>query len=217
MLVYHFLNEEHALDDLRRRRLKVATINELNDPFELLGPASTNKNQRAMFEMVKNMAAAYFGLICFSRNWSSPVQWSHYADGHRGLCLGFDVPRSCLHSVSYSKKRLEIDFSTFDGPMSASLSKFKEILTTKYDHWSYEDEERYFVGLNDLRHEAGLYFLPFANNFVLRKVIVGHRCPLTKFELRKHLSMATNVALSKARLAFTSFDVVRQMNPKLWV
>jgi hypothetical protein len=36
MRVYHFINEEYGLDDLRRRRLKIATILELNDPFETL-------------------------------------------------------------------------------------------------------------------------------------------------------------------------------------
>lgn len=34
--VYHFVGPDHGLDDIRRRRLKIATIADLNDPFELL-------------------------------------------------------------------------------------------------------------------------------------------------------------------------------------
>ena len=34
--VYHLLAKEWALDDLDRRRLKIARFDDLNDPFELL-------------------------------------------------------------------------------------------------------------------------------------------------------------------------------------
>ena len=37
MLVYHFINKEYGIEDLRKRRLKIATLNELNDPFEFFG------------------------------------------------------------------------------------------------------------------------------------------------------------------------------------
>jgi len=43
MRVFHFVNEEHGLDDLRKRRLKIAALNELNDPFELLALTSQMK------------------------------------------------------------------------------------------------------------------------------------------------------------------------------
>ena len=32
------------------------------------------------------------GLLCFSRHWYSPALWAHYADNHKGMCLGFDIP-----------------------------------------------------------------------------------------------------------------------------
>ena len=37
MRVYHFISAEYALDDLRKRRLKVSFLEDMNDPFELLG------------------------------------------------------------------------------------------------------------------------------------------------------------------------------------
>lgn len=40
MLFYHFTKGKYGLEDIRLRRLKIATINQLNDPFELLGVAS---------------------------------------------------------------------------------------------------------------------------------------------------------------------------------
>ena len=40
MRLYHFLNAEYGLLNIRHRRLKIARINELNDPFEFLGVAT---------------------------------------------------------------------------------------------------------------------------------------------------------------------------------
>jgi len=217
MRVYHFTNLEFGLDDLRRRRLKVATINDLNDPFELIGPASSNRDIRAVFEMFKRATAVYFGLICFSRNWTNPVQWSHYADGHRGVCFGFDVPDARLYRVRYTNRRPALNLGALSGGGAAAMVEFKRMLTTKYSHWRYEDEERYFVSLSHLRPRAGLYFLPFSKRMPLKEVIVGHRCELTRNELYSHLGVITPHAETyKARLAFRSFKVVRQRNPKLW-
>src|SRR3546814_17644503 len=36
MRVYHFVNCEYGLQDIARRRLKVATLADVNDPFEML-------------------------------------------------------------------------------------------------------------------------------------------------------------------------------------
>jgi len=34
------------------------------------------------------------GLLSFSESWKSPVLWSDYAAGHKGICLGFERPPS---------------------------------------------------------------------------------------------------------------------------
>jgi hypothetical protein len=96
MLVFHFINEEFGLEDLRKRRLKIATLNELNDPFEFLGVNLSGKSLRRAFKVMKDQLSVRYGLLCFSHNWHNPVQWSHYADKHRGLCLGFDIPEARL-------------------------------------------------------------------------------------------------------------------------
>ena len=36
MLVYHLLTAEHALNDIENRRIKIAEIDQLNDPFDLV-------------------------------------------------------------------------------------------------------------------------------------------------------------------------------------
>jgi hypothetical protein len=86
--VYHFVEPAFGIDDLRRRRLKIAELNKLNDPFEFLGVNLSNPDLRRSFRVMKDEMAKKRGLLCFSRSWRNPVQWSHYAAKHTGLCLG---------------------------------------------------------------------------------------------------------------------------------
>ena len=109
MRVYHFIDEVHGLQDLREKRLKIARINELNDPFELMGVELSNCELRQAMENMKEDVSAKLGILCFSESWESPVQWAHYANRHKGLCLGFDVPKRFLTKVNYCDKRLPAD------------------------------------------------------------------------------------------------------------
>lgn len=50
---------------------------------------------------------ARFGLLCFSEVWDSILLWSHYAEKHAGIVLGFDVSadRSRFLPVDYVSLR----------------------------------------------------------------------------------------------------------------
>ena len=51
------------------------------------------------------------GILCFSLNWTSLLLWAHYADNHKGICLGFDLqdgPDWYVYPVSYVKERPSI-------------------------------------------------------------------------------------------------------------
>src|SRR5687767_14278862 len=91
MRVYHLSNAEFALSNIALRRIKISRFSDLNDPFELLGANLKDKNYREAFRLTRDELHNDKGLLCFSRSWGNPVLWSHYADKHRGICLGFDV------------------------------------------------------------------------------------------------------------------------------
>ena len=76
--------------------------------------------------------------MCFSKKWSNPVQWSHYADKHRGLCLCFEVADELTMKVSYKPKRLIADAERLLAPGGIDEVFMQEILTTKFAHWKYE-------------------------------------------------------------------------------
>jgi hypothetical protein len=93
---------------------------------------------------MKDQLASNRGLLCFSRHWNNPVQWSHYAAKHTGLCLGFDIPGEHLGAVTYSRKRLVVEAESFHNPRELSVETVTKFQFTKYSHWRYENEVRCF-------------------------------------------------------------------------
>ena len=208
MRVFHFLNHEFGLKDLRERRLKIARIMELNDPFEFLGVELSDRNYRRGLHQVKAKLSQDNGLLCFTKSWNNPVLWGHYADKHRGICLGFDIPNEFLCQVSYVKSR-------FQWPAELDEPFVKQLLFTKFAHWSYEDEYRSYVTLDE--SEDGLYYADFSDKLVLRQAIVGPESTISRLQLSDALGdMAPHVEVFKARAAFKSFRVVQNQNTRLW-
>jgi len=37
------------------------------------------------------------GILCFTKEYDNPLMWSHYADGHRGFCIGYDIKYDDTH------------------------------------------------------------------------------------------------------------------------
>ena len=91
MRLYRFLDAHYGLLAVADRRIKISTIMELNDPFEFLGVNLSNRQFRWALRETKRQLSESQGLLCFSKTWRNPVLWGHYADSHRGLCLGFSV------------------------------------------------------------------------------------------------------------------------------
>lgn len=217
MRLYHFIDERFGLDDLRKKWLKVARIDELNDPFEFASVNFQNEAVRRAFGKMKSEMSAKRGLLCFSTKWSNPVQWSHYSDRHRGICLGFEVASSSVGAVAYSRKRLVVQLEHLQRPSELSEEYVRKLLFTKYSHWRYENEYRAFVALEDVDLATGLYFVEFSDDLKLKEVIVGARSTVTRSQLQEALGpLAIDVTSHKARLAFGTFSVVKQKNGKLW-
>lgn len=218
MRVYHFLPSHFGLEDLRERRLKIARLDELNDPFEFIGYAARDVATRKAFENTKTDLARHSGMLCFSRGWRNPVQWSHYADRHRGLCLGLDIPNELLVTVSYVRRRPVPDLEALSGTGREARDAMLKVLATKFSHWRYEDEVRVFTELDVRDPATGLYFKEFGEDLVLREVIVGPASTLSRADIASALGASTEgVRVRKARLAFRSFRVVEQRRTALWV
>lgn len=173
---------------------------------------------RQVFQAAKTEFAKHRGILCFSRGWTNSLLWSHYADRHAGLCLGFEVPASRLEPIKYARKRMIVDPVALSRTSETDIVEtFRPFMFTKYAHWKYESEMRCLVELNEKDIETGLYFASFSNELRLAEVIVGPRSSVTRNDLAAALAdLLPFVRVFKARPAFRTFKVTRQKNDLLW-
>ena len=187
MRVFHLLPAAFGISNIALSRMKISRYGDLNDPFELLaGELSEDKLRKAVAIMKKEFHETK-GIICFSKNWMNPVLWSHYADKHHGMALGFDIPDKFAPEIEYSSERIPIQYINGNPSDGIEPSYTEKITHTKYQHWEYEDEVRMHVRLDEGTCEGGLYFIPFSTNLKLYEVVLGHSCPIPIEQIRELL------------------------------
>ena len=175
MRVYKFLNAQFGMKSIKEKRLKISTVDDLNDPFELLPFGMEDKTKRIALNLARSTWAAEHGILCFSADWRDPVIWAHYSDKHRGLCLGFEIPHEVVGSqtqrVEYISDPLPFpaDFARLEDTTRQEM--VKKMMCTKYRNWEYEHEIRTWT---DLEEE----FFDFCETLRLAEVIIGAECQI---------------------------------------
>lgn len=203
MIFYNFVSARYGLENLRNRRLKISEFNNVNDPFELLGIELNDRDIRAIVKSQRKNILKNKGLLCFSEDRHNPVQWAHYADNHKGMCLGFEIPEEKLKKVKYVSERLDKDVLN-------QMDYDEKILTTKFSHWSYEKERRLIIKLsNHPAEHNGLRFYDFMNGIELKEIYIGCKSSL-KFEDIKsaYTSKDKSVIVKMTRPSFKDFRIV---------
>lgn len=206
MLAYHFTSLDTARKILAGRRLRISRIDDLNDPYELLGADLGEESLRDGYIKMRDELALTRGIICFSRSFALPIMWSHYADRHRGICLAFDIPDTHAFSVIYADDR--VSFVREMLGKHDSQKHMERFLGTKHSAWSYENELRLWCALEN--EESGHFFQPFDKTLQLREVLVGVRCSsATLEEMRNAVARIDSRArVSPTRLSNSTFEVV---------
>jgi hypothetical protein len=216
MRLYYFTTERFGLEAIRDSRLKLARINDLNDPFEFMGLNLNRGNRRTLVKLKKDMSDR-FGIICMSRVWSHPLLWGHYAEKHRGLCLGFDVAEEICEEVKYRTERPTLKDLDYDTLGDLDETAMFDVVYTKFDAWEYETEYRIYCRLKDKDPVNDLYFVSFSEDLKLAHVIVGERCSVTRDRLASVLGeRAGTVTSFKARAGFKRFEVVENKLKNAW-
>jgi hypothetical protein len=133
--------------------------------------------------------------------------WSHYADRHKGICLGFDVPdaESKFMEMKYLNEiALAPDLTGL--PREQQKPFFELLYTGKYGGWGYEEEIRVFAERDCLDEENGYYFASFDEDLRLREVIAGARFQMSKSVIEEALKGYPAV-VSKARTSTGLFEI----------
>jgi hypothetical protein len=213
MRVYKFLSAQWAIKDVQQHRLKISQFADLNDPFELLGVDLSNRALRHAFRVLKKHAEENWGVLCFSRTWENPLLWSHYADKHRGVCLGLDVSGKWITEVTYASSRFRWQLAAALAAPGKGERLIRSLFSTKFRDWIYEDEVRVLIMLKQEQKDGNHYFADFDADMKLREIIFGPRCAMLDQTALRSAVRAYNdeIRLVKARLAFHSFKIVRDL------
>lgn len=211
--LYYFTSQHYALESIRLKRVKIARFKELNDPFDFVGLAVDLPSQRYYMNRIWDQIDSEIGIICMSTTWQEPLLWGHYADKHKGICLGFDVEAKDWHKVKYRKERPSLARYGAKTLSDITDERWAEISLTKFKAWEYEREYRHLVDLKD-PDSNGLHFHPFSERMVLRQLIVGFRSTATRAMVQE--LVGDDVEAFQARPAFKGFSIVKQHRPELW-
>jgi hypothetical protein len=153
---------QNTLNGLNTRKLWAARPHTFNDPFEFKLKRSstpiglkTLRNKNPHLENLTDEELIVFaidryevkiremGVICYTMSPDNILMWSHYADGHKGICLEFKLDEgrtlsdAGIYKVVYDDIYPEIDFENI-----WHKDRLAKILWTKSKEWASENELR---------------------------------------------------------------------------
>ncbi len=208
MRVYKFLSAHWAKEAIVKGRLKISLLHGLNDPWDGHAVSFQSEIERNAWQRTISTLSQTKGLICTSRNWTDPVLWSHYAEQHQGIALGFDVIADAL-PVTYQTELIRFPNEFLHRSTDVKLDFMKMALSTKFTNWKYEEEVRFFTSLDEPDLPCGHFFIEFGADFTLKEVIFGARYsnPSDETLILSIIRKFPAVDCMKAKLGNRTFDV----------
>lgn len=212
-IYYHFLSSKHAIDDLEKKRIRVSTLNTLNDPFEFMPYKRYKFKKRQHYNQIYKSIVKEWGLLCFSNNWHETLLWSHYADKHNGITLGFQISDYDILEVEYSSDPKRQSFKLSKN-LYANKRKFVNLAKIKYKKWKYEQEYRILIKLKNCKKDGKKHFILFDNNLKLREIVLGCKFDKNNQKEIEILAKRLGVRLVHTRPGWEDYKIHKDGNFK---
>jgi len=162
--------DKGSIELLVNRELWFAKPSSLNDPFE--GESSFSEvleavwkhypfpeDERKTYTSIIEKQLQNTGICSFSKTRKNQLMWAHYADEHKGICIGFN--ESLIRPNGSNIYPIDVAYQA-DYPFEGIIERFKyfeqfpgannresiageilhSVLGTKYSNWKYEKERR---------------------------------------------------------------------------
>lgn len=144
-------------------------------------------------------------IICFCEENDNMLMWSHYADFHKGFCVGYnldsigqllnkDVKIKRFQNVSYTNS-INIDWEALqDSSNEAYWCELSKLLTTKSVDWSYEKEWRIILEYEKFidKTDNNGRILKLCLDGIVEEIIFGAKCDQeTKLYMHEKFPKAT--------------------------
>ena len=213
MKLYKYMQLKYALEYLRTKELKVATIVDVNDPNEwypyLVNEASEENflSDSIFREVYKAHYGNKYGFISFSECCDNTLMWAHYGNNFAGVVLEFDVDNEKevdkLTEVTYCSERIRLDAKSI---LTANMETVNQLIARKGKEWEYEAEWRVIVGIDNctfVEQIDGKTILTHPVDTLMRLsgIILGPVCTITEFQLLSALEQwqDSDIAISRLR------------------
>ncbi len=229
-MVYHYSSYETSIDKiLLKQSLQFSDPTVFNDPFDcnenllkinhnpkivndaissLKGKAS-RAQRRDIERKIKNpvnqasilkLEREKFKISCFSEISNEVLMWSHYADKHSGICVGFNFPHKydekfILCPVKYLNEMVPLEGNT------DVLRTILYWLTTKSGRWAYEKEIR---AITKCRTSSTYEYINFDSRFV-KEIIFG--CKVTDSKINKAMFKIKKSNLDYNNITFKKMEI----------
>jgi len=205
----------NSIAGLSQAKLWVSEPTSFNDPFEFrLKRSSTQKGLDKIHrtdihlneEFLEGFISAFekkiskMGVVCFSKSCDNILMWSHYSDGHKGMCLEFELDSKqtlsdkAIYQVNYSLEYPEINLEN----NIWSIDGAAKILYTKSKEWEYEQELR-------LIRESGNELIDYP--IKLSSIIFGLKTPENEIDMIKKILKGQDIHYKKVRLADNNYKL----------
>jgi hypothetical protein len=187
-------------------------------------------------DKLKKSLPEYYGSLfvsCFSGNMKSPLMWSHYSDGMKGVCIAYN--RAYLEKESHFKlcpimynkvpmavnflhlKMIPVvdEFPYYDfGTGLDSLAKgylvrlhSYEYLYQKHERWNYEKEFRNIIDPNAIRSNPKKGELIKFSREAISAIIIGSKIKITHKKMIIKYCGANNIQVYVASPKLDDYTV----------
>lgn len=127
-------NVQRIIEIFKSNRLYAAQFKNLNDPME--GYYLHNGSfSRDVINIIRDNKQQ-IRICSFTKTDNSKLMWAHYANGFKGIAIGFDIEKGYnVEEIEYSGLLELSEIPMFDNQLN-------KIFTRKFNEWSYENEFR---------------------------------------------------------------------------
>lgn len=147
---------EELLPIIKRTPLQKEIIETRRQIIKMQKDTYPNKFFTAHMTETLKKNVSQTGVFCLSKTPKSTLMWGHYANSHKGYCLGFNSLKLKEYLDKKFKMKLSIlpvtyvhDFPIFDingiTIEDFKISYSKEYLSYKFIQWEYEKEVRILI------------------------------------------------------------------------
>ncbi|MCR9850337.1 DUF2971 domain-containing protein [Vibrio antiquarius] len=189
---------------------------------------SLESSKKAFYDYSESLIVA-----CFSNNLTSPLMWSHYSDGMKGLCIAYNrkvleaSDSFLLQPVVYNKTPFTFDYKDLMHIPAVDEFKFYNYekneesvskgflvrlnsyhyLYQKHDRWEYEGELRNIIDPNSSKSEFTSGKLIEFPNDSISAIIIGYKMTAIHQKLVAKYCALHNIPIFMASPNFSDYSV----------